>query len=305
MSTTDTSDRAHRPVPPGSVVVGLDGSPHARLALGWAADQAAAEHRALTLAHAVPPMVGIWLDPVIDHKIVPETAEATGRALLAEAKQEVHESHPGLVVHEAVQVADPRDLLLGLGRQAAMLVVGSRGRGPVRSLLLGSVGVAVVRHAPCPVVVVRPGDSAVDLADQHHPGVLVGVDGSEHSVEVLDAAYRQASLHRLPLTVVHCSWDALSATDQAHLVDPADREADLLLVAESVAGLGEKYPDVTARVELASGFPDTALAALGEGMDLVVVGAHRGGAASAVLFGSIAASVVERVHCPVLVVPLR
>ena len=59
-----------------------------------------------------------------------------------------------------------------------MVVLGSRGRGPMRTLLLRSVGVAVTKHAECPVVVVRPGNRGLV-----RNGVLVGADGSEHSQE--------------------------------------------------------------------------------------------------------------------------
>ncbi len=56
-------------------------------------------------------------------------------------------------------IADPRTVLLDLGKRAAMIVVGSRGRGPIAGLLLGWVSVLVSRHASCPVVVWSAGEA--------------------------------------------------------------------------------------------------------------------------------------------------
>src|SRR6478736_648774 len=77
-----------------------------------------------------------------------------------------------------------------------MVVLGSRGRGRVSSLLLGSVGVAVVGHATCPVVVRRP------ARDRVRRGVLVGTDLTDDSRPALEFAYGLASVRHLTLTVL-------------------------------------------------------------------------------------------------------
>jgi nucleotide-binding universal stress UspA family protein len=59
-----------------------------------------------------------------------------------------------------VEDGDPRQLLLRLAEQASLVVMGSRGRGPFRSLLLGSVTAAVAGRASCPVVVIPPNDDS-------------------------------------------------------------------------------------------------------------------------------------------------
>ena len=143
----------------GTIVVGVDGSPSARRALAWAADQAACERRPITLVHAVGPQGGVWMDQAgFDTRVGLEHMQTASQRLLADARADVARRAPELEVHEILRVADPRDVLLDLSREAAMVVVGSRGRGPMRTLLLGSVGVAVTRHAECPVVVLRPGN---------------------------------------------------------------------------------------------------------------------------------------------------
>jgi nucleotide-binding universal stress UspA family protein len=288
-------------LPAGTIAVGVDGSEPSTHALRYAIDQAVAERRPLTLVHAVGAAEALWLDQEgHDNRVGVEDAKTDAQRLLAAAREEVSQRAPELTVHEIVRVADPRDVLLAVSSEASMLVVGSRGRGPVRTLLLGSVSVAVARHATCPVIVVRPGHPGVVRR-----GVLVGADCTERSAGVLDFAFRQASMRRLPLTVLHAFWDVPASITAAHLVDGRgeDLEEQRMLLAEAVSGLREKYPDVPVRTELARGLPDECLVQMGKRMNLVVVGSHHGGAASAVLFGSVAASVVEHATCPVAVVP--
>jgi len=158
-------------LPNGAIVVGIDGSEPSNRALAWAADEAALDHRPLVLVHAVGGLGvpgTVWLtegDPQVTRM------RAEGEDLLAAATQQVLGRHPSVEVHSRVVTEDARQALLEVANQAWLIVVGSRGRGSVRSLLLGSVSAAVARHATCPVVVVRP----------HPPGtvrrgVLVGAD---------------------------------------------------------------------------------------------------------------------------------
>ena len=230
-------------IPAGTVLVGLDGSPSSDRALDWAIDHAVREHRQLTLVHGLEPM----------H----EHGEAT--EILQRARLHCREVAPDLAVHEALWTADPRVVLHDLGTAAATVVVGSHGRGPVRSLLLGSVGLSVTRHAPCPVVVVRP----------YHPGVVrngVLVLADERSRPVVEYAFRQAALRDLPLTILRSADDALG-------------------VAEAIAGLGEKFPEVRTRTVTGDAAHESAR------MDLLVVGSGDVG-------------VVGHAECPVAVVPL-
>lgn len=277
-------------IPSGTVVVGIDGSPGSERALDWAVDQAVRERRQLTLAHGIDASGFVWTDPMGgSHSAAVEAMIDDGRRLLATARGYVAELAPDLAVHESSWLSDPRVTLLELAESAHLVVVGSRGRGPVASLLLGSVGVALVRHAPCPVAVVRRGNPGL----VRH-GVVVGADGEPSSRATVELAYQQASLRQLPLTILHCAWGDL----------PGTTEDDVRLpVAEPLSGLDEKYPEVRARIEIVRGTPDEELVAASKRMDLVVVGAHHGGRLSTVLTGSVARSVVEHAECPVVVVP--
>jgi nucleotide-binding universal stress UspA family protein len=264
----------------GTVVAAVDGSPHADRALRWAVQEACLENRRLTAC-----AVGPDADTILD------------RALLL-----VEEQEPGLAVQRMARHGDPREVLLDLAEEATLVVMGSRGHGPLSSLLLGSVSSFVSNHAACPVVVCRPdGEGAT-------AGVVVGADGTAESLPVIEFAYRQAALRGMPLTVLHCFWDALVAVAQYHrsrgedAVDPELSDLEALL-AESVAGFAETYPDVDVTLSLKHGLVDEVLAPRQHPWELVVVGRHPMTSLNRVLTGSIASAVVERARSTVAVVP--
>jgi len=286
----------------GTIVVGVDGSASSARALAWAVEQATAEHRALTLVHVIQAVTPAYTDAaVVNPQEARDALFAEGHRVLADARAEAERRAPGLEVHEVFGLDDPRKVLLELSGDAALVVLGSRGRGKLRSLLLGSVGVAVVRHAGCPVVVHRPGSPGAV-----RNGILVGADGTEDSRTVLEFAYRQAALRGLPLTVLHCFWDVQAASLGGYVVPGATvaLETEKLLLAELMAGMSEKYPEVVVHGDVARGEPQEVLVRLGGRMDLVVVGAHRAGVVSRMLFGSVSVTVVEHATTPVVVVPV-
>lgn len=153
-------DDGYRRAGPGRpVVVGVDGSPASRAAVEFAADAAARADAALHVraSWAVPvtatygPAPGLALAPVREA----EVARGAARRRAAEAAAAAREAHPGLQV--GVHVADehPATGLAEASREAGLLVVGSRGRGAARGLLLGSTSLELVHRAQCPVAVVH------------------------------------------------------------------------------------------------------------------------------------------------------
>ncbi len=266
----------------GSIVVAVDGSDHSDRAVRWAVEQAALETR---------PLVAVAVAG--DTGTAAEDAVAAARGLA-----------PDLPVRGASVAGEPREVLIDLSTEAHLLVVGSRGRGSLRGILLGSVSAAVSAQSACPVVVCRPSGG-----DPVQSGVLVGADGTPESRAVIEFAYRQASLRGLPLTVLHCFWDAAAAVAQyrearGQTVVPPDLEELRAALSEAVAGLAEQYPDVPVTLTLKHGFADQALGPRHGGWDLVVVGRHPMTSLGRVFTGSIATTVVERAHGPVAVVPV-
>ena len=172
-------------VPAGTIVVGIDGSPDADRALDWGSTQAALERRPLTLLHAVQasgfPASGTFVAAGMDYGHLLGVLREAGQGLLADARARALAQEPGLEVLEVLSSSDARNELLSLSHRASLVVVGSRGRGPVSSLLLGSVSVSVSKHASCPVVVCRPAPTADGEPGQ---GIVV-VQPSEDSSDRL------------------------------------------------------------------------------------------------------------------------
>lgn len=286
-------------VPAGSVVVGVDGSTGSDRALAWAARQADLEHRTLVVLHGTGSGDFMWPEGYgVEREMVLRALAEDGRTLLQRAASTVREAHPDLAVVETVLAVDPRLALLELSADAATVVVGSRGRGPVASLLLGSVSLTVSQHASCPVVVVRPFDPEVART-----GILVGADEAPGSRPAIEYAFRQASLTGLPLTVLHCFFDGQPVGDVAD-DDPGPAHHRMIL-DRAVAGLGEDYPDVPVTRRLRRGLVDTCLVEAARTMDMVVVGARSAHTSPVDRFFSpnVERLVVEHAPCVVAVVP--
>ena len=140
------------------IVVGVDGSPGSLQALDWAFEEAALSGAELTVVHGwVYPYAGprtgvseprtqMQLDAMEELK---SSVESLGARM---SSGSVH-LHPRLLEHS------PAEALLAEANDADLLVVGSRGRGALRSLMLGSVSRTVAQHSPCPVAVIREAES--------------------------------------------------------------------------------------------------------------------------------------------------
>ena len=163
--------RGDEPVPArGPVVVGVDGTHAGEAAIAFAFAEAAAGSRRLVAVHA-------WTGSVVDAVLLghsgslpdfePEQQEAY--EVLAERLAGWQEKYPEVRVTREVVRDHPVRALLRYAAGAGLVVVGSRGRGEVRGLVLGSTGRRLLHHAPCPVAVVPPGLTGADLAGSGWP----------------------------------------------------------------------------------------------------------------------------------------
>lgn len=140
----------------GPVVVGVDGTAASEAAVAFAFDEASRWDTPLVAVHS-------WNDAVSDALwglaavfVDWEAIEADGQQLLAQRLAGWQEQYPDVSVRQVVTRGAAARALLDQAGGARLVVVGSRGRGGVRGMLLGSTSQALLHHAPCPVVVVRP-----------------------------------------------------------------------------------------------------------------------------------------------------
>jgi nucleotide-binding universal stress UspA family protein len=138
------------------IIVGVDGSDHSRHALEWAIREAAVRHAPLTVLTVQQATAGYWGGPVLytdDQDLVKQAREIAQEEIESTLEKIGPESRPSSVTVQAV-IGLPGDELLQAAGDADMLVVGSRGAGGFKRLLLGSVSTQVTHHAHCPVVVI-------------------------------------------------------------------------------------------------------------------------------------------------------
>jgi nucleotide-binding universal stress UspA family protein len=135
-----------------AVVVGVDGSPTSEAAVAFAFEAAALRGVPLVAVHT-------WFDMVVDATMAPlidwDVMEADEREVLAERLAGWAEKYPDVAVRRLVARDRPARALVEESGRAQLVVVGSRGRGGISGLLLGSVSQTLLHHAACPVAVVQ------------------------------------------------------------------------------------------------------------------------------------------------------
>ena len=142
------------------------------------------------------------------------------------------------------------------------------------------------------------------------PGIVVGVDGSDHSHRALIWAMRQAAQQHVPLTVMTVRpdpvrpvtgiyWGAHEYPEDSHNPEVA-RKAIEEIVEQARNEIGETAPQVT--VSVVTGDPAEELIKASRDADLVVVGSRGSGGFASLLMGSVSSKVTHHAACPVVVV---
>jgi nucleotide-binding universal stress UspA family protein len=286
------------------IVVGVDGSPPSYAALDWAVAAAHRRHLPLRVVYVAErsPHRGRGAGAGAAHE--PPAADVVARA-----EAHVRAALPHLDVSAATVEGDAAGVLVEESAHAVMVVVGNRGAGGFRSLLTGSVGVQTASHARCPVVVVRPRITRPAPGDTPHHGVgrvVVGVDGSELSQAAIGFAVEEASSRGVGLTAVHAWWYPVSASPGDMVFAVVERhdleDEEQVLLAESLAGYQERYPDVPVRRVLAQGNAAAALVHESLGAELLVVGSRGRGGFAGLVLGSVSHAAIQHAGCPVAVI---
>jgi len=138
----------------GRIVVGVDSSKTSLKALRWALEEAKLRGASLQLVHAFPRPELVGMTMVVTLPSDDELREASAQ-VLTEALEAVGGAG-GVPVTTHVGAGGPASVLVETAHDADLLVIGSRGLGGFRGMLLGSVTQQVIAHAPCPVVVITP-----------------------------------------------------------------------------------------------------------------------------------------------------
>jgi nucleotide-binding universal stress UspA family protein len=278
-------------------VVGVDGSSGGAHALRWAV--AEGQHRGRPV---VAVLAWGYLDqhaaglPVFD----PDYGEPDARRALAVFVDEALGEGSSGVGEQRVVCDLPARALLEAAEDADLLVVGARGLGGFRGLLLGSVSQHCLHHSPVPVAVVREEDPRPETGR-----VVVGIDASETARHALEWAVAEAAARGAELEVVH-GWQApyLGGYPYAMPLDPAPYEEAAIATVDHA--LGEV--DVAALASppirtIAAGGARSGLLDASRRADLIVVGARGIGGFRGMLLGSISHAVARHAECPVVVVP--
>jgi nucleotide-binding universal stress UspA family protein len=145
----------------GRIVVGIDDSEVAAVALRWALAEGVLRQATVEVVHSWSPPLsalpfGATLVIPVDEAAIDSAARASVDDLVDTALSEMDETPPEVL--RTILPGGPSTTLVDVSEGADMLVVGSHGRTGLKRMMLGSVAMACVNHAPCPVVVVRVPD---------------------------------------------------------------------------------------------------------------------------------------------------
>jgi nucleotide-binding universal stress UspA family protein len=279
------------------VLFATDGSKEAEAAATWlSAFPLPANARALVLAVQELPPSPLDIPTVreFDRALLDEARGATGRAA-ARLRERF------ATIETRVVTGEPRQTIVDVAAEwdADLVVVGARGLGAIASAVLGSVSLAVARHAPCPVLVVRP--TVRPLAS-----VVVAFDGStwaQRAVRFIanlplptEIGVRLVGVvapPRIPGTVPAARALLTSAATEA----TAARRAALATALDKAAA---QLDGLNTTRDVAVGVPAETLARADA--DLIVLGARGLGPLKRLLLGSVSEQVLRHAHCPVLIV---
>ena len=289
--------------PTGStIVVGVDGSKANREAVEWAVHEAAARRSKLLALYA-------WHIPSLAYSspgyvpIVADEVNEEGRKLLRNEVLPLAQERGLEVELQSTEGLTPKVIReAAADEKVGLVVVGSRGRGALARLVLGSVSHGLSHNCPKPLVIVPHHEkpAATEWPLRH---VVVGIDGSEGSDAALRWAAAEADLHDAVLEVV-MAWSWTTLPPGMILEEPFEeslaRSAHQVL-HDALERLG--HTDVKIKFTVQPGSGVDVLLDSSRTADLLVVGTRGHGRAHEMALGSTSHACAHLSPIPVVVVP--
>ncbi|WP_211275003.1 universal stress protein [Streptomyces katrae] len=288
--------------PMAPVVVGVDGSDASLSAVDWAADEAARLSLPLRIVYA-----SLWEHyegAVPAWTLDRPSGQVLAENIVAAGAERVRQRRPGVPVTTDIVAEDAASALLREGHMADVVVVGSRGRGELADLLLGSAALVVAARSSGPVIVVRGDRQALE---GRHGRVLLGIGPHDVDSPAVRFAFREAAARDAELDVV-CTWRRQLHEPADHMAVsgdvPRDREQRAAaLVDKAVEAVSRDHPQVLLRRTTLEGTARKVLTERSAAADILVVGARRPGSLVGMELGRVAHRALHHAHCPVAVVP--
>lgn len=287
------------------VIVAVDGGEPSNNAVRWAANTALKRGVPLQLASSYTMPQFLYAEGMVPPQELFDDLQNECLKKIDTAREIAKEIAPDLEIGHTVAEGSPIDMLLGLSKDATMIVMGSRGLGGLSGMVLGSVSAAVVAHASCPVVVVRE-DNAVTEETKYGP-VVVGVDGSDVSVKATQVAFEEAQARGAELVAVHTYLEnqvhepmagAILGDDQwKKFEDEREEKLD-----RELEPLVQQFPDVKVRKVVTRDRPVRALVEQAKNAQLLITGSHGRGGFKGMLLGSTSRALLQAAPCPMMVV---
>jgi nucleotide-binding universal stress UspA family protein len=284
------------------IVLAVDGSPHSTDAVHCLAYFAPPEE--LTLAHALtlPDLDHPMVTPELRDKVIEEIEgrlRLEGEEILKRARLEVPPDFQS--VQQVHQIGSPAQVILETAQSthSDLIILGARGLGPVKELVLGSVSHRVVLHAPCSVLVMKSGVSKMEK-------ILLPVEG-ENDAQV---ALRFLAMHPFRAST---HIEVMTVWPQPQVPWPMTLGHSKLLEERALDHAQERLDLITKQLDAMNyqhttsvGLGNPAYAVLEQAQatqpDIIVMSSHGRKGLSRFLIGSISHAVLHRAPCPVLIV---
>lgn len=266
-------------------IIGVDGSQHSRAALDWGLARAAQSGASVELLHVAD-------DSFLSESVafLSEAQEASEKMLAAECRYAADSGFTGTISGTAV-VGHPIAEVEEASKRADLVILGAHTGNKFAGSFFGTRAVKIAAVAHCPVAVVP-----LEKDGAQKPGIVVGVDGSEASQRAVAFAAEEASFRAVPLIAVY-AWmppltPGLEYLWSDELVE-SQRVAAEEAIAIGVAGLAERYPDLTVERRIMQAPPVAALLQAAEDADTIVLGSRGRGGIQRLLLGSVSHGVLQ------------